>query len=333
MMQRQTKMNPIEKVHKMIVSGLVLGPKGRWIHHTEALKIKCEMLKHIADGEVEINGKWVKLNEIGSEPHSIPFSLPALENIHDDNKPTYQNLPPRPIVNTTEKEIEPKEGVLKDTVMIRTVPLGKETSLTISESRIGGSVVAVCSVRGFIDHTNLDLLHNQLLSMLEYGVRFFIIDMEFTTLVTSAAWGMLASVAKLVKTSRGLLIICSMKKETEESFHLLQFDEIIEVRKTMEDSFEVFKTLVDASFRSSSGYTGGAQIFQYLGESFEELPIHEKIKTIISRNGPVSFFKIAWHLRQEQYGKVKINPIKLYFLLKELNLETHWKRVRYYRSC
>ena len=73
--------------------------------------------------------------------------------------------------------------------------------------------------------------------------------------------------------------------------------------------------------------------FPLYGESYDDLPLPEKIKTIISQNGPISFFQIAALLRHERYGKVKMSPFRLFFLLKELNLETKWKRIRFYRSC
>ena len=69
------------------------------------------------------------------------------------------------------------------------------------------------------------------------------------------------------------------------------------------------------------------------GDDYNDLPLPEKLKTIIAQNGPLSIFKIARHLKTERYGRIALNPIKLYFLLKEMNLETRLKRTRYYRSC
>ena len=300
-------MNPIEKVHKMITAGLVLGSKGGWIPRSEALRMKRHLINHVINGEVEINGKWVKLTEIDakldSEPEtlsgqkseipeitvipnrfpeereteSMPISSPPLPfpqhqkqedhgivapaaydtssakqtdhyepaarsrpiftpfsepdeptvkpaspvsppplpfpqhqkqedhgivapaapdtssakqtdhyeqtalsqsasapcsepdeplakpvspvsppshdisyrtteppplrfNLDEDPAPSYQNLPPQPLINTPKKEPEAADTPRKETITIRTIPLGKETSLTISESRVGGAL-------------------------------------------------------------------------------------------------------------------------------------------------------------------------------------------------
>jgi hypothetical protein len=38
-------------------------------------------------------------------------------------------------------------------------------------------------------------------------------------------------------------------------------------------------------------------------------------------------------LREDRFGGTRIGPLGLYFALKEANLETYAKRVRYFRSC
>ena len=62
------------------------------------------------------------------------------------------------------------------------------------------------------------------------------------------------------------------------------------------------------------------------------LPLNEKIKRIISDTPLISLFQIQKELRQTKYGETKINLIKLYNILKTLNLNSKEKRYRYYRS-
>jgi len=62
------------------------------------------------------------------------------------------------------------------------------------------------------------------------------------------------------------------------------------------------------------------------------LPLNEKIKSIISATPLISIFRIQNQLRQTKYGATNINIIKLYTILKSLNLNTKEKRYRYYRS-
>ncbi|MBN1308668.1 MAG: STAS domain-containing protein [Chitinispirillaceae bacterium] len=430
-------MDPIERVHKLIVSGKVLGPNGTWIPRTEALKTKRYLLDHVLNGEVEIDGKWKRLSEIDTQreirPSESPADIPTLgvrpttfpeeretetvadassepifsrpqkpsyadtvpsvalpraprrkagrsepvvpsrpsgdpapersliddsvsPSIPDDDgssfpadraavtpvpdrqrheAPTadYGNLPPQPRLGVPDSKPAAADTLQKETVAIRTIPLGKDTSLTISESRAGAALVAICSIAGFIDQSNADDFHQQLISMLEFGVRFFIIDFEQTTLVGSAGWGVLAAASRLIKAQGGRLLICAMKEEIEESFYLLQFNDVINAHKSVADCLEVIRTVGTSHPPASADAVGSATSFLLYGESYEDLPLPEKIKSIISLNGPLSFFKIASLLKQERYGKTNINPFTLYFILKELNLETRGKRARYYRSC
>lgn len=374
-------MHPIEKAHKMIIAGNVLSGDGRWVPRNEALKRKCSFLEHVFKGEVEQNGRWVKITDINSkavsEPIIVPESIlsePVQENpFHGKNlfpaeqdtpatmadSTISQDVPPQknprhqavqqtfhPVPEETPIELLPPRSAVqqeaeqpqhehlpqKETITIRTIPLGKETTLTISESRAGEALVAICSIQGFLDQTNADDFQAQLMSMLDFGVLYFIIDMEHTTLVGSAGWGVIAISARLIKAGSGRLLICAMKTELEESFLLLQFNEVIDTRKTISDGLDSIREIIRNNEMQPQLQTQDDS-YSPFGEAYDELPMPEKIKTIIAQNGPLSFFQLHTLLKQERYGGEKINVFKLFFLLRDLNLDTKWKRVRYYRSC
>ena len=465
-------MNPFERVHELIISGNVIGPDGSWISRTEALKEKRAILQHILSGEVNINGVWTRLSDVGSQassrlspppparqeyeketaimpppqlnretmqiarrvvpeqppaamPPPLPQAQPPIEppppiaapqresvvisNDHAGHRPfshlsvdnadapspphhlktvadstisrpplmqtdhaaplvlpdenidirrTFVTLPvkdepplhaappqepPKAIPATPARNISPLakldqiEGAKKElpekAAAVRTIPLGKGASLSIAESDAAGALVAVCTVEGFIDQSNADTFHQQLMTMLEFGVRFFIIDFGRTVLVGSAGWGTLAVAARMVKMSGGRLLICSMKPEIAESFHLLQFNDVIDARPAVPDCIGTIREIIESQPVAGAFTEDGTTPPGRPDESFAELPLPEKIRAVISRHGPLSLFQIAAHLKGELYGKIKIGPLKLYFVLKDLNLETHWKRVRYYRSC
>jgi hypothetical protein len=65
----------------------------------------------------------------------------------------------------------------------------------------------------------------------------------------------------------------------------------------------------------------------------EPLPLIEGVKSIIAYYGPGSLLQLRKRLREERFGGTRIGPLGLYFALKSANLETHAKRVRYFRSC
>jgi len=71
----------------------------------------------------------------------------------------------------------------------------------------------------------------------------------------------------------------------------------------------------------------------YLAIDVSKLPLHEKIKKVVSQYPLLSIFKIKKMLSHEEFGHEKVNIFKLYSLLKKLNLETKKKRYRYWRSC
>lgn len=373
-------MHPIEKVHKMIVAGNILSREGKWVPRNEALKRKRSFMQHVLTGEVEQDGKWVKITDIDAKPVPAPITLPdsilsepakenpfqttnPFESVPDDllpvekksstpesegkplqssllleplpktgfEEPLEEKLPPQPIVENGARQSASENLSQKETITIRTIPLGKETTLTISESRAGSALVAICSIQGFLDQTNVDAFQAQLMSMLDFGVLYFIIDMEHTTLVGSAGWGTIAVSARLIKAANGRLLICAMKEEIEESFFLLQFNEVIDSRKTITDSLNVIGVEVKKGSVSENEHPDGDN-YSPFGESYDDLPLPEKIKTIIAQNGPLSFFELHSLLKQERYGREKINLLKFYFILRDLNLDNRWKRNRFYRS-
>lgn len=63
-----------------------------------------------------------------------------------------------------------------------------------------------------------------------------------------------------------------------------------------------------------------------------QLPLSAKIKKVISNYPLLNIFQIRKMLNHEKFGNANIGLLKLYKILKGLNLETRAKRYRYYRS-
>ncbi len=64
-----------------------------------------------------------------------------------------------------------------------------------------------------------------------------------------------------------------------------------------------------------------------------KLPVHEKVKKVIENYPLLSIFQIRKMLRHDEFGKEKIGLLRLYRILREMNLHTKKLRYRYYRSC
>lgn len=63
------------------------------------------------------------------------------------------------------------------------------------------------------------------------------------------------------------------------------------------------------------------------------LPLPDKIRSIVARYPHFGPWKIRKMLRHQEFGNVKISIFRIYKLLKILELDTKYKRYRYYRSC
>jgi len=64
-----------------------------------------------------------------------------------------------------------------------------------------------------------------------------------------------------------------------------------------------------------------------------DLPVAEKVKKVISENPLVGLWDIKRILKHEHFGHTRIGVLKLWRLLKDLDLDNREKRYRYYRSC
>jgi hypothetical protein len=65
----------------------------------------------------------------------------------------------------------------------------------------------------------------------------------------------------------------------------------------------------------------------------EKLTASELIFRVIADYGPVNILQLKNHINERLDKKDRINTLKLFGLLRQVNLDTHEKRVRYYRSC
>jgi anti-anti-sigma factor len=291
-------------------------------------------------------------------PPAAPVTPPAPPETEDVAPPVFRELPreervaaPQPVITSTPEpalapQIPQPEPIVVAArapeeipppavkpVPVRKISLGKETSLAISEIPVDNTGVVICGVEGFIDQSNSDRFHQHLISMLESGIRFFIVDLEQTILVGSAGWGVMAVTARMVKMSGGRLFVCSMKAEIAESFHLLQFDAVIDSCQSRQDGIVAIGNIINNQPIAAPAAIGIPGTDSAVEAPVADLPLAEKIRTIISRSGPLSLLQIRAQLKQNEYGQVRIGPLKLYGVLRDLNLDKHWKRVRFYRSC
>lgn len=347
-------MHPIDKVHNKIVAGFVLNLYGEWVPRSVALKSKQQLLKQVFAGNVEINGEWVslqKVRESWGQRDTMPDQQVAKRQESQPVKKSVEEKPQKPVEIVNEQPSQKKEqpqqkqrfsplhnGVYDHGnafLLKTTIQLNSETVLTISETEVQYNKVNVFAIDGFIDQSNCQKIHDEINIRMGADIRYFIFDLSRATLITSAGWGLLAAIKGQLSKLQGDLLIAAMSKEIEESFRLLQFGTILKKCSTNEECLSYVKSVVQKTMiESATAYVQGDRLMSVDGGVLpQDMPLQEKIKAIIAQYGPVSIGEIERILKEKEFGREKIGFVKLLLVLREMNLDTEEKRMRFYRSC
>jgi anti-anti-sigma regulatory factor len=334
-------MHPIDRVHNKVAAGFVLNLYGEWVSRNTALAAKQQFLQHVFAGEVEINGQWIPLKQAAQKFAGKSASLNKGQNSY------IRESPAEPVLSKgfLKTDINPQDvstiqfenpvQSVADVLLKRTIQLNTDTVLTISEADIMMNKVVVFGIDGYLDQSNCSRVSDELASRIQADVRFLICDLSNATLITSAGWGMLASIKGALSKVHGEFFVTAMPPEIEESFRLLQFGEILRKSFSVNDCLIKIKSTIQHSMiESATSYVPGERLMAPSGAPLPmELPLQEKIKAVIAQYGPVSIFEMAAILNEKEFGREKVGVIKLYFVLREMNLDTKAKQVRYYRAC
>ncbi len=127
-------------------------------------------------------------------------------------------------------------------------------------------------------------------------------------------------------------------EEVEETVEEIDLEEVVgEHEKT--DEKEETSTSDDLNNPISSTNFGKEVVREFNPPSIQtdvklaDLPLPEKVKRVIAQNPLIGIWGIKKILKHEHFGKTKVGIIKLYKLLRDLDLDTKAKRYRFYRSC
>lgn len=339
-------MHPIDTVHNKVAAGFVLNLYGEWVTCNNALAAKQQLLEHVFAGEVEVNGQWIPIKQAVNPVSAVPVSTTEPKEYARTYNETYvqssepvlhkgyvkpETPQPKPQLASTEKYTVPSPEI----ILKRTIQLNADTVLSISEVDIMMNKVVVFAIDGYLDQSNSSVVADELVTRIQADVRFLICDLSRSTLISSAGWGMLAAVKGQLAKVHGDLFVTSMPAEIDESFRLLQFGEVLKKCSTVNDCLVRIKSTIQRSMiDSATSYVQGDRLTAPSGAPLPaEMPLQEKVKAVIAQYGPVSIFEMAKILTEKEFGKEKIGLIKLYAVLKEMNLENKVKQLRFYRSC
>lgn len=233
--------------------------------------------------------------------------------------------------------------------------------IQVFEQKVGfNNDIIYLRINGYIDtSTSLELV-NKLKTILNKNIVQFVIDLSGVNYVSSAGWGVFVGEIKSVQEQGGDIKLINMTPDVFDVFQMLEFDKILRTYDSVEEAINEFDFLrgfditnspikeyqesqeklepivdVQVSRRTadkniSQSYVKGSWTKKKVNPA--QLPLAEKIKHLVSENPIINLIGIKKELNSESFGHVKVNILKLYHLLKELNLETKEKRYRFYRS-
>ncbi len=227
--------------------------------------------------------------------------------------------------------------------------------ISIDVKRVGAREdVALLQIRGFIDTTTAPEVHRVLAGLLRDGLVNIVVDMAGVGYVSSAGWGSFVGEIRDIRERGGDLRIVHMAPEVSEVFEMLEFNRIIQAYEHLEEAIDDFD--ISLGLDITAGVTHEVYREPATGEgpqpeiempppgtqvtpgqpgrelSEELLPISEKIRRIVIEFPVGGLWHIWKTLRTPRFGNTKINPFRLYRILREMNLDTKEKRFRFYRS-
>ena len=233
--------------------------------------------------------------------------------------------------------------------------------IQISNCQVGcNEDIIYLKIVGYIDTTTSVDLVSHLKKLLQDNYCQFVVDLGGVQYVSSAGWGVFVGEIKNIRERGGDIKMVHMTPEVLDVFQMLEFDRILRTYDSVEEAinefdfirgFDITQSPVKMLSETKEGVQELPQItpsqpviglseftskrksrsFSYQPDP-KLLPLAEKIKRIVIENPLLGVWKIYKQVRGEEYGGTKVSLIKLYRMLKELNLETKQKRYRFYRS-
>jgi len=231
--------------------------------------------------------------------------------------------------------------------------------IQIFEKRVGFlEDIAYLKVVGYIDQMTSSVLVERFRKLKKEGVHQFVVDLGGVNYISSAGWGVFIGEIKEIRDNGGDIKLVNLTPEVFEVFEMLEFHRILHYYDSVEEAINEFDFLrgFDITKSQVKQLSEGASIaeesmpleittaplrregsgYQYsftrLKVDPKLLPLPEKIKAVVIDNPLLNFWGIWKALRSEKYGRTKVGFIKLYSLLKQLNLDTKARRYRFYRS-
>ncbi|HLF27257.1 MAG TPA: STAS domain-containing protein [Anaerolineae bacterium] len=89
--------------------------------------------------------------------------------------------------------------------------------------------VVVVAVRGEVDTTTVDRLHNVFDALVTRGEQNYVIDLGGVTFMDSSGLAALASLYKRIRIGRGDVRLCCLRSEMRRIIELTRFDRVFDI--------------------------------------------------------------------------------------------------------
>jgi len=233
---------------------------------------------------------------------------------------------------------------------------GIQVSTEVAGSR---NHISIIKVGGYIDTTTSSELERALDSLLKQGRFFLVVDLGNVDYISSAGWGIFISEIKSIRENNGDLKLVRMVPDVYEIFELLEFHHILDVYDSVDEAINKFEVLESAgkpvakemTFESRPAEATVTPVAETSAPAVEavdtavspavaveaspepvaksNLPLPEKIKSIIKSHPEYGAFKIKRELNTVEYGFTKVSWFNVRGELGTLGLNNKTKRIQF----
>jgi anti-sigma B factor antagonist len=119
--------------------------------------------------------------------------------------------------------------------------MASSSTRRIDVEEVDGVTVARFIDRKILDETNIQIIGNQLFSLVEDdGHDKILLDFSNVEYLSSAALGKLITMDKKVKEVRGELRLCSIRPDIYEVFKITKLDKLFKIHDDRDKALEAF---------------------------------------------------------------------------------------------
>jgi len=116
----------------------------------------------------------------------------------------------------------------------------KKFDLSTTPVSSGGLTIQKVRIQGYLDSSTFPDLQEHLNNLLQQGTRYYLLDLEELTYISSAGLGVLMGILREVREKKGDLKIINMSEKIERVFSLLGFSRLMKVYSSEEEALESF---------------------------------------------------------------------------------------------